>query len=96
MKFFAGIINWVGWSIGSIIVFCISRKYGVPLIKRFISLKKLNKLESKIPKENLLGEERIFSGIIRSNQLYNTIEFSVQEIEEVNPQDIIKEFEAKV
>lgn len=47
------IFNIVGWFLGSIIVFWISRKYGVPLIKKFISLEKINKLESKIPKENL-------------------------------------------
>ena len=47
------IILIFGWTIGSIIAFGISRKYGVPLIKKFVSLEKLNKLESKIPKENL-------------------------------------------
>jgi uncharacterized membrane protein YdjX (TVP38/TMEM64 family) len=51
--FLAGIINWVGWTIGSIIVFYISRKYGVPLIKKFISLEKLHNFESEIPKKNL-------------------------------------------
>jgi|TARA_B100001971_G_C18261082_1_gene586937 uncharacterized membrane protein YdjX (TVP38/TMEM64 family) len=47
------IILIFGWTLGSIIVFYISRKYGVPLIKKFVSLEKINKLESKIPKENL-------------------------------------------
>ena len=47
------IILIFGWTIGSIIVFWISRKFGVPLIKKFVSLEKINKLESKIPKENL-------------------------------------------
>tara|TARA_Y100000034_G_scaffold37940_1_gene46614 strand:+ start:3424 stop:4041 length:618 start_codon:yes stop_codon:yes gene_type:complete len=47
------IILIFGWTLGSIIVFWISRKYGVPLIKKFVSLEKINKLESKIPKENL-------------------------------------------
>jgi len=51
--FFAGIINIIGWTLGSVIVFFISRKYGVKLIKRFVSLKKINEFESKIPKENL-------------------------------------------
>jgi len=51
--FYSGIIHIIGWFIGSVIVFWISRKYGVPLIKKFISLKKLNEFEKKIPKENL-------------------------------------------
>lgn len=51
--FYAGIIHIIGWGIGSFIVFFISRRYGVPLIKKFVSLKKINKFESKIPKENL-------------------------------------------
>jgi len=51
--FLAGVVTVIGWTFGSIIVFFISRKYGVPLIKKFVSLKKINKFESKIPKENL-------------------------------------------
>ena len=50
---YAAIFSIVGWTIGSFIVFFISRKYGVPLIKKFVSLEKLEKLENKIPKENL-------------------------------------------
>ena len=33
--------------------FFLCRKYGVYLIKKFVSLKEIQKLESKIPKENL-------------------------------------------
>lgn len=49
----AGVFTFTGWTIGAFIVFWISRKYGVKLIKKFVSLEKINKLESKIPKENL-------------------------------------------
>ena len=49
----AAVFSIVGWTIGSFIVFFISRKYGVPLIKKFVSLEKIEKFESKIPKENL-------------------------------------------
>ena len=49
----AGLINLIGWTLGSFIVFFICRKYGVDLIKKFVSLKSINKFESKIPKENL-------------------------------------------
>lgn len=51
--FNAGLINLIGWTLGSFIVFFICRKYGVNLIKKFVSLKSINKFESKIPKENL-------------------------------------------
>lgn len=47
------IVSVAAWSIGSFIVFYICRKYGVDLVKKFISLDQLHKIESKIPKENL-------------------------------------------
>ena len=50
---FAGIITIAGWTLGAIIVFFLCRKYGVDLIKKFVSLKEIQKFESKIPKENL-------------------------------------------
>lgn len=51
--FYAGIFNIIGWFIGALIVFWISRKYGLPLVKKFIPLDKLFKIEAKIPEENL-------------------------------------------
>lgn len=50
---YAAIINVIGWTLGSIIVFFICRKYGVPLIKKFVSLERINKIEAKIPEEGL-------------------------------------------
>tara|TARA_B100000315_G_scaffold179838_1_gene168628 strand:- start:1306 stop:1920 length:615 start_codon:yes stop_codon:yes gene_type:complete len=50
---YTGILNIIGWFIGALIVFWISRKYGVKLIKRFISLDKISKFESKIPKDKV-------------------------------------------
>ena len=49
--FYAAIINIIGWTIGSFIVFFICRKYGKNLIKKFVSLEKLYEWESRIPKE---------------------------------------------
>ena len=43
----AGVITILGWSIGAILAFLIARKFGVPLIKKFISLEKIYKLEEK-------------------------------------------------
>jgi ssDNA-binding replication factor A large subunit len=46
-------------------------------------------------KNALLGEEKIFSGNVRANQLYNTVEFSVEKIENVEVDELIKELSAK-
>ncbi len=43
----------------------------------------------------LLGEERIFSGSVKNNALYNTTEFSIEGIEAVNIDNLVKELEAK-
>ena len=48
-----GILNIVGWMIGSWIAFIIARKYGVKLVKKFISIEKTHEIENKIPKEHL-------------------------------------------
>lgn len=50
------IFTFIGWILGAFIVFFICRKYGVDLIKKFVSLKNINKFESKIPKENLFWD----------------------------------------
>ena len=49
----AALLSIIGWTLGAVIAFTIARKYGVPLVKRFISLEKIAKFESKIPKENV-------------------------------------------
>ena len=51
--FYAAIINIIGWTIGSFIVFFICRKYGKNLIKKFVSLEKLYEWESRIPKKKV-------------------------------------------
>ncbi len=48
-----------------------------------------------VKKSSILGEEKLFCGNIRSNQLYNTIELTIEDISEINPQELIKELEAK-
>lgn len=50
--FTTGLINIFSWTLGSVIVFFICRKWGVELISRLISLDKIHKFESKIPEEN--------------------------------------------
>lgn len=53
----------------------------------------LDKFEEK--KNNILGSEMYFSGNMRQNQLYNTNEFTIEGMEEVNVDELIKELEAK-
>ena len=54
----SAILNITGWTFGSIIAFYLARKYGAPLINKFVSIKKLNKIESLMPKQN------VFWGIV--------------------------------
>ncbi len=48
-----------------------------------------------LKKKELLGEEKLFSGSIRSNQVFNINELSIENIEELDPQILIKELENK-
>ena len=51
--FTSGILNIIGWTIGSMIAFILARKYGVPLISKFIPMKRINKIENLVPKDNV-------------------------------------------
>jgi uncharacterized membrane protein YdjX (TVP38/TMEM64 family) len=51
--FFGGIITYLGWVTGSMLVFIICRAYGVDLVKKLVSLDGIRKFESKIPKEDV-------------------------------------------
>jgi hypothetical protein len=46
-------------------------------------------------KMSLLGEEKIFSGNMRTNSLYNTTEFSVNNIEDLNTGSLLQELQVK-
>jgi uncharacterized membrane protein YdjX (TVP38/TMEM64 family) len=48
----AALLSIVSWTIGALIAFWIAREYGSPLIKKFIPINKIQKLEKKIPREN--------------------------------------------
>jgi replication factor A1 len=58
--------------------------------EEIFSLEEYNKAKDKI-----LGEEKYFSGQIRINAFSNTPEFSINSVEEIYPQELIKELEAK-
>ncbi|MBI2043698.1 VTT domain-containing protein [Candidatus Pacearchaeota archaeon] len=50
---YAAMINVFGWAIGSFIVFFICRKYGIQIVKKFVSLEEIYKWESRIPKKKI-------------------------------------------
>lgn len=47
------IISIIGWTIGSIIAFILSRKYGTKLVSKIVSLKSISKYENMIPKKHI-------------------------------------------
>lgn len=53
--FWAGLLFYTGWTIGSLLAFTISRKFGRPFISRFISLETIDKMEQKIPEGLEIG-----------------------------------------
>ncbi len=57
---------------------------------QIFSLEEFNKI-----KDSLLGEEKLFSGQIRANSLYNTTEFTIQQVQSLEPEALLKELEAK-
>ncbi|HDK41846.1 MAG TPA: hypothetical protein ENG87_00590, partial [Candidatus Pacearchaeota archaeon] len=48
-----GLISIFAWSFGAWVAFVIGRKYGVQIIKKFISLKDIYRIEKKVPEESL-------------------------------------------
>lgn len=58
--------------------------------EEIFSLEKFNE-----KKPHLIGEEMIFTGQVRLNAFSNTDEFSIQTVEPVNPQNLIKELETR-
>lgn len=59
-----------------------------------IGLTNLENLEELISqREKLLGKEMLFYGTVRNNKVFNTPEFIVEKVEEINHDLLIKEFE---
>lgn len=49
------ILSTVAWSIGAVMAFYISRKYGIPVVKKFVSEEKIEAINQKLPEDkNLL------------------------------------------
>ena len=47
------LLSIIGWVIGSQVAFLLARKYGKPLIKKLVSLEKLEKIEKSLPERNI-------------------------------------------
>ncbi|MCH7560353.1 MAG: hypothetical protein IIC67_03115 [Thaumarchaeota archaeon] len=62
--FVTGILNIIGWTAGAVIAFVLAQKYGKPIIKRLVSIEKLEKIEKKID-ELKLDEEQIIEMLKR-------------------------------
>lgn len=44
------LLSIFGWTIGSLAAFIIGRRYGLPLVQKFVSINKLEKLHKYIPR----------------------------------------------
>ncbi len=49
--FLAGTLSVVGWTIGAVIAFFLARKYGLALVLKFFSMKKIDEIMEKMPKK---------------------------------------------
>lgn len=59
-----------------------------------LGMNDLENLEELIKqRENLLGKEMIFHGTVRNNKFFNTPEFSIERVEDINLDSLISEFE---
>ena len=47
-------------------------------------------------REGLLGEEKLFSGNFRTNSFFNILEMSINDVEEVDADELVKKLESKL
>lgn len=62
--FITTILSVVGWTLGAVIAFSLARKFGMPLVSRFLSLKKVEKVEKLIPRENVFWTIFFFRAVM--------------------------------
>jgi uncharacterized membrane protein YdjX (TVP38/TMEM64 family) len=51
--FLSALFSIIGWSIGAVIAFALARRFGYPVIKRFVSMRRIQQYAERIPKKNL-------------------------------------------
>jgi uncharacterized membrane protein YdjX (TVP38/TMEM64 family) len=50
---FAAILSIIGWTLGSVIAFLLARKFGLPIVKKFVPINKISEYENYVPKEKI-------------------------------------------
>jgi uncharacterized membrane protein YdjX (TVP38/TMEM64 family) len=50
--FVTGLACWLGWTLGSVLAFWIARHGGRPLLKRFVSIDRIERYQSRIPENS--------------------------------------------
>ena len=58
------IFSVLGWTIGAIIAFTLARKFGAPYVARFLSLKKIERVEKLIPEGNIFWTLFFFRAVM--------------------------------
>lgn len=51
--FSAALLSIAGWTLGALFAFTFARVYGVPLVKKVITLEKIHRLENMVPERHL-------------------------------------------
>jgi len=71
--------------------------FGNEIEKLGLSKEEIFDLEKfEVKKKEILGVEKIFQGSVRNNDFTNSIELSVESIENVKAEELVKELEAKI
>ena len=65
----SALLTIIGWTLGGYIAFKITRKFGVPLIDKFIKLEKLHEIEKKVDSNHLFWSIVILRIIIPADLL---------------------------
>ncbi len=51
--FITGVLSIIGWLIGAQIAFFLARRFGKPLVQKFVSIEKINTFEKRLPKKHI-------------------------------------------
>ena len=71
--------------------------FGEQINKLGLSDEEISSLEKfNVKKEELLGEEKFFAGNFRTNNFFNRTEMSIEDVQDVDVDELVKELEAKV
>jgi len=51
--FTAGLLTTIGWVVGAFVAFMLARRFGLPLVRKLVSVDKIQKIEDKIPNKHV-------------------------------------------